>query len=324
MKKQNKKALIYLLVACGIVGTGVSGYYFGKYQSEQNQDKTQEVNVIQEKGIILKQIQTDTGEGDASTTNVFNLTYTVNPVSFNGQIDVSIDWTQSRTELINDYYSVVHNATLKQINITSLKACPAQAMLKVFSKENPSIYAQASVDYKQRITGASVSYPDSTKVLGGVDCFNVSINKTVGSLENNTSAYEYTGKMYFTEDFSNWVIAQMKVLYPDAQDSNIMFDDTMLSQYSVSNKKDGLFNVLISNDVQFTSTDLFSWIWFSGNRGDLTRISSSALTSYFSEEKAVFDIEVLIDGSIYLCDVFLKMVPATITSIQIDSSSIVF
>lgn len=319
MKKQNKKALIYLLVACGIVGTGVSGYYIGKYQSEQNQDKTQEVNVIEERGINIKRL-TDNSSG---VRDNLTFTYTVTPSCYTGSINARIDWTTPNSELISTYYEIEHVKTSKLVRVFNNAPCDYQAIIKIFSVDNPNISASVTVDYKQKIKGVECSIPDGTKCLGDTGCIQGVINKTKGSIKNTASVSEWRPtKMYLNSSFANWAVEQMKKIYGESTET--LFNGDPINQCTRSGGT-SIFGLMISNDVAFVTYDFFTNITTEkSTHSDLSVISASELTAYFTEEKDVFDIDVTVDDEVYHAPLKLKMLSYAITSFGVPDTGLIF
>lgn len=318
MKRKNKKALLYLLVACGVVGAGVGGYYIGKSSNVAEKQST-EVNVIEERGINIKRL-TDNSSG---VRDNLTFTYTVTPACYTGSINASIDWTTPNSELISTYYEIEHAKISKLVRVFNNAPCDYQAIIKIFSVDNPNISASVTVDYKQKIKGVECSIPDGTKCLGDTGCIQGVINKTKGSIKNTASVSEWRPtKMYLNSSFANWAVEQMKKIYGESTET--LFNGNPINQCTRSGGT-SIFDFMIGNDVAFVTYDFFTNITTKNStRSDLSVISASELTAYFTEEKDVFDIDISIDDEVYQAPLKLKMLPYAITSFGVPDTGLIF
>ena len=102
------------------------------------------------------------------------LTATVEPVD---AMDKSVDWSiafvnptsaWASGKTVTDYVTVTPTEDgALTATVTNLQAFGEQAVVTVTSRENPEVSATCTVDYAQRLTGASLSFGDIDTVYQG-------------------------------------------------------------------------------------------------------------------------------------------------------------
>lgn len=264
------------------------------------------------------------------------LTATVEPVD---AMDKSVDWSiafvnptsaWASGKTVTDYVTVTPTEDgALTATVTNLQAFGEQAVVTVTSRENPEVSATCTVDYAQRLTGASLSFGDIDTVYQGETPVTWEVATNVQG-NGGKAEFEYTTNDVYTVADEYTVEYHVDNTY--AQPSGSEFTGFTVSDALATDIENGeniYFDCSFFYD--YVTADIGVTISKNGWQSGFTNIFMSPIASqsdpgnYFT-----IDLTVTVDGTysdyIYYTSITVGglMNNSVITGLTLDETGIIF
>lgn len=162
--------------------------------------------VMQEKeanGLLLSMMPVSSVSGTQSS---YNINVTIVPAdAVNQKIVWAMEWSEptsswAKDKKVTDYVTLTTDNTTKIGTITCKQAFGTQIIVKATAEENADINATCTLDYAQKITGATLNFGNLAINLGGTTNVKFEIAKGVQGTGGTVAANYTTSDVYSLEE----------------------------------------------------------------------------------------------------------------------------
>jgi len=141
-----------------------------------------------------------------SSTNTYTITATIVPGdAANQKVKWTMEWSEPEStwasgKNVQDYVTLSVDNSTKIGTITCKQAFGTQIIVKAISDENAEINATCTLDYAQKITGATLNFGNVNVVLGGTTNIKFEIAPGVQGMGGTVKANYTTTDVYSLEE----------------------------------------------------------------------------------------------------------------------------